>query len=78
MGSDVSGKGGTYLKAEGDVNILAVDENHLERSKNKSSGFNAGVAVGMAQAVLRLVSRQVAMWQKAMAMVKAVLGWEAK
>ena len=27
---DVSGKGGTYLKAEGDVNILAVDENYLE------------------------------------------------
>ena len=46
VGSDVSGKGGTYLKAEGDVNILAVDENHLERSKNKSSGFNAGVAIG--------------------------------
>ena len=46
VGSDVSGKGGTYLKAEGDVNILAGDENHLERSKNKSSGFNAGVAIG--------------------------------
>lgn len=46
VGSDVSGKGGTHLKAEGDVNILAVDENHLERSKNKSSGFNAGVAIG--------------------------------
>ena len=46
VGSNVSGKGGTYLKAEGDVNILAVDENHLERSKNKSSGFNAGVAIG--------------------------------
>ncbi|MEG9498210.1 hemagglutinin repeat-containing protein [Mannheimia sp. HC-2023] len=44
-GSDVSGKGDTHLKAEGDVNILAVDENHLERSKNKSSGFNAGVAI---------------------------------
>ncbi|AHG86216.1 Large exoprotein involved in heme utilizationor adhesion [Bibersteinia trehalosi USDA-ARS-USMARC-190] len=44
-GSDVSGKGGTHLKAEGGVNILAVDENHLERSKNKSSGFNAGVAI---------------------------------
>ena len=46
VGSDVSGKGGTHLKAEGDVNILAVDENHLERSKNKSSGSNAGVAIG--------------------------------
>ncbi|MFA9500271.1 hemagglutinin repeat-containing protein, partial [Mannheimia sp. E30BD] len=44
-GSDVSGKGGTHLKAEGDVNILAVDENHLERSQNKSSGFNAGIAL---------------------------------
>ncbi|WP_176669977.1 hemagglutinin repeat-containing protein [Mannheimia granulomatis] len=44
-GRDVSGKGGTHLKAEGDVNILAVDENHLERSKNKSSGFNARVAI---------------------------------
>ncbi|QTM00733.1 hypothetical protein GM698_03480 [Mannheimia sp. ZY171111] len=43
--SNLGGKGGTHLKAEGDVNILAVDENHLERSKNKSSGFNAGVAV---------------------------------
>lgn len=44
-GSDVSGRGGTLLKAESDVDILAVDENHLERSKNKSSGFNAGVAI---------------------------------
>ncbi|MGX2949229.1 hemagglutinin repeat-containing protein [Frederiksenia canicola] len=44
-GTDVAGKGGTTLSAEGDVNIVAVDENHLERSKNKSSGFNAGVAI---------------------------------
>nr|WP_289394528.1 hemagglutinin repeat-containing protein [Mannheimia haemolytica] len=44
-GSDVSGKGGTHLKGEGGVNMLAVDENHLERSQNKSSGFNAGVAI---------------------------------
>ncbi|HGO5855381.1 TPA: hemagglutinin repeat-containing protein, partial [Mannheimia haemolytica] len=44
-GSDVSGKGGTHLKGEGGVNMLAVDENHLERSQNKSGGFNAGVAV---------------------------------
>ncbi|MEE3700132.1 hemagglutinin repeat-containing protein [Mannheimia haemolytica] len=43
--SDVSGKGGTHLKGEGGVNMLAVDENHLERSQNKSSGFNAGVAI---------------------------------
>ncbi|MDO9852191.1 hemagglutinin repeat-containing protein, partial [Glaesserella parasuis] len=44
-GADVSGQGGTHLKADGDVNILAADENHLERSKNKSSGFNVGVAI---------------------------------
>ncbi len=44
-GSDVSGQAGTHLEAEGDVNILAADENHLERSKNKSSGFNVGVAI---------------------------------
>ncbi len=44
-GADVSGQGGTHLKAEGDVNILAADENHLERSKNKSGGFNVGVAI---------------------------------
>ncbi len=44
-GADVSGQGGTHLKAEGNVNILAADENHLERSKNKSSGFNVGVAI---------------------------------
>lgn len=37
-------------KAEGDVNILAVDENHLERSKNKSSGFNAGVTISYGNA----------------------------
>ncbi|MGX3022345.1 hemagglutinin repeat-containing protein, partial [Ursidibacter sp. B-7004-1] len=35
----------THLNAEGEVNILAVDENHLEQSKNKSQGFNAGVAI---------------------------------
>ncbi|MDY3124071.1 MAG: hemagglutinin repeat-containing protein [[Actinobacillus] rossii] len=44
-GADVSGQAGTHLKAEGDVNILAADENHLGRSKNKSSGFNVGVAI---------------------------------
>ncbi|WP_171023765.1 hemagglutinin repeat-containing protein [Mannheimia varigena] len=45
IGSDVGGKGGTKLSSEGNVNILAIDENHLERSENKSGGFNAGVAV---------------------------------
>ncbi|VEI44950.1 Uncharacterised protein [Actinobacillus equuli] len=32
-GSDVSGQAGTHLKADGKVNIEAIDENHLERSK---------------------------------------------
>ncbi|MEG9498218.1 hemagglutinin repeat-containing protein [Mannheimia indoligenes] len=45
IGSDVGGKGGTKLSSQGDVNILAIDENHIERRENKSGGFNAGVAV---------------------------------
>lgn len=40
-GSDVGGKGGTKLSSEGRVDLIAVDENHLERSQNKASGFNA-------------------------------------
>ena len=50
-GADVSGQSGTHLKADGDVNISAVDENHLERSKNKSSGFNVGVAIQFGNSV---------------------------
>ena len=44
-GSDVSGKQGTFLGADNDINITAAEQNHLERSTNKSSGFNVGVAV---------------------------------
>ncbi|VEB25635.1 heme utilization or adhesion protein [Actinobacillus lignieresii] len=44
-GADLSGQVGTHLKADGKVNIEAIDENHLERSKNKSSGFSAGVGI---------------------------------
>ena len=44
-GSDVSGRAGTHLKSDSNINILAADENHLERSKNKSTGFNIGVAI---------------------------------
>ena len=44
-GADVSGQMGTHLKSDGKVNIEAIDENHLERSKNKSSGFSAGVGI---------------------------------
>ena len=44
-GSDVSGKQGTFLGADNDINITAAEQTHQERSTNKSSGFNVGVAV---------------------------------
>ena len=44
-GSDISGKQGTTLIADNQVNIKAIEQNHQERSTNKSSGFNAGVAI---------------------------------
>ena len=44
-GSDISGKQGTILIADNQVNIKAIEENHQERSTNKSRGFNAGVAI---------------------------------
>ena len=44
-GSDVSGKQGTFLEADNDINITAAEQTHKERSTNKSSGFNAGVAI---------------------------------
>ena len=44
-GSDISGKRGTTLMADNQVNIKATEQNHQERSTNKSSGFNAGVAM---------------------------------
>ncbi|MDD7425875.1 MAG: hemagglutinin repeat-containing protein, partial [[Actinobacillus] rossii] len=46
IGSDVSGKQGTSLKADNDINLLAAEQTHLERGTNKSSGFNAGVTIG--------------------------------
>ncbi|WP_386695907.1 hemagglutinin repeat-containing protein [Lonepinella sp. MS14435] len=49
VGSDISGNQGTHLKSNGNINILAADENHLERSQNKSSGWNAGIAVSYGQ-----------------------------
>ena len=44
-GSDISGKQGTTLIADNQVNIKVTEQNHQERSTNKSSGFNAGVAI---------------------------------
>ena len=46
IGSDVSGKKGTSLIADDEVNLLAAEQTHKERSKNKTTGFNAGVSVG--------------------------------
>ena len=50
-GSDISGKQGTTLVADNQVNIKAVEQNHQERSTNKSSGFNAGVAIKVSNGV---------------------------
>ena len=50
-GSDISGKRGTTLIADNQVNIKAAEQNHQERSTNKSSGFNAGVAIKVSNGV---------------------------
>ena len=50
-GSDISGKQGTILIADNQVNIKAAEQNHQERSTNKSSGFNAGVAIKVGSGV---------------------------
>ncbi len=50
-GSDISGKQGTSLIADNQVNIKATEQNHQERSTNKSSGFNAGVAIKVGSGV---------------------------
>ena len=50
-GSDISGKQGTTLMADNQVNIKAAEQNHQERSTNKSSGFNAGVAIKVSNGV---------------------------
>ncbi|MBQ9724113.1 MAG: hemagglutinin repeat-containing protein [Neisseriaceae bacterium] len=45
IGSDVYGLDSTYLQAAKDVNIQAFRETEIERSSNKSFGWNAGVAI---------------------------------
>ena len=50
-GSDISGKEGTTLMADNQVNIKAAEQTHRERSTNKSSGFNAGVAIAIGKGV---------------------------
>ncbi|OOF53942.1 hypothetical protein BKK56_10540 [Rodentibacter genomosp. 2] len=50
-GADVSGKQGTYLTADNQINIRAAEQTHQERSTNKSSGFNVGVAIKVSNGV---------------------------
>ncbi|MBR7002884.1 MAG: hemagglutinin repeat-containing protein, partial [Neisseriaceae bacterium] len=45
IGSDVSGRLQTDLTAKNNVNIQSFKQTHTNLSNNKSSGFNAGVAV---------------------------------
>ena len=44
-GSDVSGKAGTTLIADNHIKLQSAKQDGSEQSKNKSSGWNAGVAV---------------------------------
>ena len=48
-GSDVSGKAGTGLIADNDITLQSAEQSSSERSNNKSSGWNAGVAVSFGQ-----------------------------
>ncbi len=48
-GSDVAGKAGTVLIADGPINLQSAEQTGSERSKNKSEGWNAGVAVSFGQ-----------------------------
>jgi filamentous hemagglutinin len=49
IGSDVSGKQGTTLFADNDINILAAQQESHDRSTDNSSGWNAGIAVSYGQ-----------------------------
>ncbi|WII93638.1 hemagglutinin repeat-containing protein [Kingella negevensis] len=46
-GSDVIGKGGTALYADGAINAQAAQNTHSEHSRNTSKGWNAGVSVNL-------------------------------
>ena len=48
-GSDAAGLGGTHLVADNRIELLAAQQTASERSQNKSSGFNAGVAIELGQ-----------------------------
>ena len=46
-GSDVVGKGGTALYADGAINLQAAQNTHSEHSRSTSKGWNAGVSVNL-------------------------------
>ena len=46
-GSDVIGKGGTALYADGAINLQAAQNTHSEHSRSTSKGWNAGVSVNL-------------------------------
>ena len=48
-GSDVAGKAGTTLIADNNITLQSAEQSSRERSNNKSSGWNAGVAVSFGQ-----------------------------
>lgn len=49
IGSDVSGKQGTTLFADKDINILAAKQERHDHTNNRSVGWNAGVAASYGQ-----------------------------
>ncbi|OOF46627.1 hypothetical protein BKK52_11130 [Rodentibacter trehalosifermentans] len=44
-GADVSGKGGTHLIADNDINLSPAEQQHKERSTHQSRGVNVGAAI---------------------------------
>ncbi|WP_242650020.1 hemagglutinin repeat-containing protein, partial [Rodentibacter trehalosifermentans] len=44
-GADVSGKGGTHLIADNDINLSPAEQHHKERSTHQSRGVNVGAAI---------------------------------
>ncbi|OOF46634.1 hypothetical protein BKK52_11165 [Rodentibacter trehalosifermentans] len=44
-GADVSGKGGTHLIVDNDINISPAEQHHKERSTHQSRGVNVGAAI---------------------------------
>ncbi|MCT4706081.1 hemagglutinin repeat-containing protein [Enterobacteriaceae bacterium H16N7] len=49
IGSDVSGRQGTILQADNDINIVAAEQQRHDHTDDHSSGWNAGIAVSYGQ-----------------------------